>query len=108
MDSRGIVERQNRSKTRMKTIYYFTAEWCQPCKRTRPIVEELNREQTTAGFQIIDVDDNPDLVKNFGVQSVPTFILFDNGVQKKRVIGSQTREQLEELINYEETIQKDI
>jgi thioredoxin 1 len=92
----------------MKTIYYFTADWCQPCKKTRPIVEELNREQITAGFQIVDVDDNSDLVKNFNIQSVPTFILFDGGVEKKRVIGLQTREQLEELINYEETIQEDI
>jgi thioredoxin 1 len=92
----------------MKTIYYFTADWCQPCKRTRPVVEELNREQSSAGFQIIDVDDNSDLVKTFGIQSVPTFILFNNGVEKKRIIGSQTREQLEELINYEEIIQEDI
>ena len=88
----------------MKTIYYFTAEWCQPCKRTKPIVEELNRDQTTAGFQIIDVDVNPELVKNFNIQSVPTFILFNEGVEKKRVIGGQTREQLEELINYEEIL----
>ena len=88
----------------MKTIYYFTADWCQPCKKTRPVVEELNREQTTAGFQIIDVDDNSELVKTFGIQSVPTFILFNEGIEKKRIIGSQTREQLEELINYEETI----
>ena len=92
----------------MKTIYYFTADWCQPCKKTRPIVEELNREQTTAGFQIIDVDDNHDLVKTFSIQSVPTFILFNEGIEKKRVIGSQTREQLEELINYEEIIQESI
>lgn len=88
----------------MKTIYYFTAEWCQPCKRTRPIVEELNRDQTTAGFQIIDVDVNHDLVKHFNIQSVPTFILFNEGIEKKRVIGGQTREQLEELINYEEIL----
>ena len=92
----------------MKTIYYFTADWCQPCKRTRPIVEELNREQTKAGFQIIDVDISSDLVKVFGIQSVPTFILFIDGIEKKRVVGSQTREQLEELINYEEVIQNDI
>ena len=83
----------------MKTVYYFTADWCQPCKKTRPIVEELNREQTTAGFQIIDVDDNADLVKNFGIQSVPTFILFDGGIEKNRIIGSQTRESLEKFIN---------
>lgn len=98
MDSRGTSKRQDRVKTRMKTIYYFTAEWCQPCKKTKPIVEEINREQTEAGFQIIDVDDNSDLVKAFSVQSVPTFILFDNGIEVKRVIGSQTKEQLENLI----------
>lgn len=92
----------------MKTIYYFTAEWCQPCKRTRPIVEELNRDQSVAGFQIIDVDYNTELVKNFNIKSVPTFILFDNGVEIKREIGGKTREQLVNLINYEKTIQDDI
>lgn len=83
----------------MKTVYYFTAEWCQPCKKTRPIVEELNRDQTTAGFQIIDVDMNPELVKNFGIKSVPTFILFEEGVEKNRITGGKTKDQLEEFIN---------
>lgn len=83
----------------MKTVYYFTADWCQPCKKTKPIVEELNREQGIAGFQIIDVDDNHELVKNFGIQSVPTFILLDDGIEKNRIIGGQTREQLVDFIN---------
>jgi thioredoxin 1 len=83
----------------MKTIYYFTADWCQPCKKTRPIVKELNRDQSTAGFQIIDVDDNPDLVKTFAVRSVPTFILFENGIEKNRIIGGKTRQELEDFIN---------
>jgi thioredoxin 1 len=83
----------------MKTIYYFTADWCQPCKRTRPIVEELNREQITARFQIIDIDDNLELVKNFNIKSVPTFIVLEEGIEKNRIIGAQTREQLEDLIN---------
>jgi len=83
----------------MRTVYYFTADWCQPCKRTRPIVEELNRDQSVAGFQIIDVDVNQDLVKNFGIKSVPTFILFDDGIEKNRITGGQTREQLEVFIN---------
>ena len=92
----------------MKTIYYFTAEWCQPCKRTRPIVEELNRDQIVAGFQIIDVDVNPELVKNFEIKSIPTFILFDNGIEIKREIGGKTREQLVDLINYEKNTETDI
>lgn len=83
----------------MKTVYYFTADWCQPCKKTRPIVEELNRDQSTAGFQIIDVDDNHDLVKTFAIRSVPTFILFENGIEKNRIIGGKTRQELEDFIN---------
>lgn len=82
----------------MKTVYYFTADWCQPCKRTRPIVEELNREQKEAGFQIIDVDDNQELVKSFGIQAVPTFILIKNGEEIGRIIGGQTKESLEKFI----------
>jgi len=92
----------------MKTIYYFTAEWCGPGKRTRPIVEELNREQKEAGFQIIDVDSEIELVKKFNIRSIPTFILFHNGVEKKRVTGAQTREQLEELIKYEKTTEENV
>jgi thiol-disulfide isomerase/thioredoxin len=83
----------------MKTVYYFTADWCQPCKKTRPIVEEMNREQSIAGFQIIDVDDNLELVKTFGIQSVPTFILFEDGKEKNRMVGGKSKEDLEKFIN---------
>lgn len=83
----------------MKTIYYFTADWCQPCKKTRPIVEEINRDQSDIKFQIIDVDDNADLVKTFSIRSVPTFIMFDNGLEAKRIIGGKTKQELEDFIN---------
>jgi thioredoxin-like negative regulator of GroEL len=83
----------------MKTVYYFTADWCQPCKRTRPIVEELSREQTTAMFQVIDVDDNSSLANTFMIQSIPTFILFEDGIEKNRITGAQTRESLMDFIN---------
>jgi thioredoxin-like negative regulator of GroEL len=82
----------------MKTVYYFTADWCQPCKRTRPIVEELNRDQSEAGFQIIDVDDNAELVKSFDIKSIPTFILIENEREIGRIIGGQTKESLEKFI----------
>lgn len=81
----------------MKTIYYFTADWCNPCKKTKPIVEEINREQNNVHFQMIDVDDNFDLVERFSVKSVPTFILFEEGLEKNRMVGSQTREELEKF-----------
>ena len=78
----------------MKTIFYFTADWCSPCKRVKPIVEELNREQSDANFQIIDADIETELVKRFEVRSVPTFILIENGIEINRITGAQTRESL--------------
>lgn len=83
----------------MKTVFYFTADWCNPCKKTKPIAEDLNRDQI-AKFQFIDVDVELDLVKKFNVQSVPTFILFDeSGNELNRIIGGKTRKDLEDFIN---------
>ena len=85
----------------MKHILYFTAEWCNPCKKTRPIVEELNREQIMAKFFIIDVDIELEMAQDFEVRSIPTFVLIKNNKEIHRVTGAKTRQQLEELIKYD-------
>jgi thioredoxin-like negative regulator of GroEL len=82
----------------MKHVLYFTADWCNPCKKVKPIVEEMNRESITK-FQMIDVDSEIELVKRFDIKSVPTFILIEDGVEVKRITGAQTRAQLENFIN---------
>jgi thioredoxin 1 len=92
----------------MKHVLYFTADWCQPCKKVRPIVEELNRETADVTFQIIDVDMENDLVKTFQITSVPTFILFEDEEQINRITGAQTREKLNEFINYKKNIQENV
>jgi thioredoxin 1 len=92
----------------MRTVFYFTADWCQPCKKVRPIVEELNREIADVTFQIIDVDIENDLVKTFQITSVPTFILFEGEEQINRITGAQTREKLNEFINYKKNIQENV
>jgi len=85
----------------MKHILYFTADWCNPCKKTRPIVEELNREQIIAKFFIIDVDIELEMTQDFEVRSIPTFVLIKDNKEIHRVTGAKTRQQLEELIRYE-------
>ena len=82
----------------MKHIFYFTADWCHPCKKTKPIVEELNRESADIRFQIIDVDIEGELARKFEIKSVPTFIVIQDGQEIKRTTGAQTREQLEGLM----------
>ena len=85
----------------MKMILYFTADWCNPCKQTRPIVEELNREQIMAKFFIIDVDSEIEMAQDFEIKSVPTFVVMKDNKEIYRVTGAKTRQQLEELIRYE-------
>ena len=83
----------------MKHVFYFTADWCGPCKKVRPIVQELIQEGYS--FKIIDVDIEKELVEKFEISSVPTFILFKNEKSVKRISGAQTRNKLEDFINNE-------
>jgi thioredoxin 1 len=85
----------------MKSILYFTADWCQPCKKVKPIVEELNREYFPGIFQIVDVDIENEMAKTFEIRSVPTFILFKDGKEINKIIGSQTKQSLLEFIENE-------
>ena len=85
----------------MNMILYFTADWCSPCKQTKPIVEELNREQVRNKFFIVDVDSEIEMAKNFSIMSVPTFVVMKDNSEVYRVTGAQTRKQLEELLRYE-------
>jgi thioredoxin 1 len=85
----------------VKHVLYFTAEWCNPCKKVRPIVDEINREYSDAKFIVIDADSEIELAKNFGVKSIPTFILIKDGEEVSRLTGAKTKEQLEEFMNHE-------
>ena len=81
----------------MSHVLYFTAEWCNPCKRVRPIAEELDRDGLIK-FQYVDADENAELCKKFEIKSIPTFILIEDGNEVRRTNGAKTKEQLEEFI----------
>ena len=89
-----------------KNVFYFTADWCGPCKKTRPIVEDLKKEGFQ--FQIIDADYEQLLVKRFQVKSIPTFILIENEKEISRITGAKTRQELENFINNEKTTKENI
>ena len=91
----------------MSHVLYFTADWCNPCKKVKPVVEEMNRESITK-FKLVDVDSEMELAKRFEIRSVPTFILIKDGEEIKRITGAQTRDQLEDFVNDEKNIQDDI
>jgi len=73
----------------------FWAEWCGPCKMIAPILEDIASEyEGDLTIAKVDVDENPGIAMRYGVQSIPTLILFKNGQEAKRVIGAMSKERL--------------
>jgi thioredoxin 1 len=76
-------------------IVDFWAAWCGPCKIISPMIEQLSNE--LAGKAVIgklNVDENPNVSNAFGIQSIPTIIIFKNGKAVDRIIGAMTKSQL--------------
>ena len=70
----------------MKTIKYFSATWCGPCKSFKPVMNEIASEGYSVQF--IDIDQSPNMATQFSVMSVPTVIIEENGIEVDRFIGS--------------------
>ena len=73
----------------MKTAKYFSATWCGPCQTFKPIMNEIKSEGHYVEF--IDVDENNELASKYGIRSVPTVVVEENGVEVDRVVGMQTK-----------------
>ena len=71
----------------------FWAEWCVPCHMVSPVVEEIAQEKGE-GLMVakLNVDDNPETARQFGVMSIPTLILFVGGQEKARVVGARGKD----------------
>ena len=70
----------------------FWAEWCVPCHMVSPLVEEIASENPDKlAVAKVNVDENPDVTRRFGVMSIPSLILFANGEEKARVVGARPK-----------------
>jgi thioredoxin 1 len=73
----------------------FWAEWCGPCKLIAPILEEMAVEyEGRLRIAKVDVDESPDVARRYEVMSIPTLVVFQDGVAKKRMIGAKGKGQL--------------
>ena len=76
------------------TLVDFYADWCGPCKMIAPIVEEIANERTDILVGKVNVDNDPQIAIKYGVQSIPTLIVFKNGEETDRIIGFRPKEDI--------------
>jgi|TARA_R110000824_G_scaffold10790_4_gene47266 thioredoxin 1 len=76
----------------MKTIKYFSATWCGPCKTFKPVMNEVAGEGHS--IQFIDIDQSQDLAAKYRVRSVPTTVIEENGIEVDRFIGAIPKQQV--------------
>ncbi len=70
----------------------FYADWCGPCKMMSPEIEAFAESTDKVKVCKLDVDKSQDLALTFGVMSIPTVILFENGEEKKRFVGAREKD----------------
>jgi thioredoxin 1 len=77
----------------------FWAGWCGPCRVMGPIVEEVAEKYgDKMNFAKLNVDDYPQVAAKFGVMSIPTFLVFENGEVKNQLLGAMTKEEFIERL----------
>ncbi len=79
----------------------FWAEWCGPCKMISPLIDKVAEEVgDAAAIGKVNVDDQQELAREYGIQSIPTLLFFKNGEIKDKIVGAAvTADLLKEKLN---------
>lgn len=76
----------------------FWAEWCGPCKIMNPILKEFSNDNHIWVGKL-NVDENPEKSQEYSIQSIPTMVLFESGIEVKRIVGAMPKHRLEKELS---------
>ena len=76
----------------------FWASWCGPCRMLSPVVDEVAEERTDVKVGKVNVDEQPDLAAQFGVMSIPTLLVFEQGKLVRQAVGARPKAGVLELL----------
>ena len=82
-----------------KVVVDFYASWCGPCRMMSPVIDGLKNERSDIKVLKVNVDNEEELAREYGVMSIPTIIVFENGNIKEKIVGVVSREELLGIIN---------
>lgn len=78
----------------------FWAAWCGPCRTVAPVIDALAAEYGgKAKIAKVNVDENPEVSRRYGIRSIPTLMLFKDGELKETAVGAHPKPALEQLLN---------
>ena len=76
----------------------FWASWCGPCRMLSPVVDEVAEERTDVKVGKVNVDEQPELAGEFGVMSIPTLLVFEQGQLVRQAVGARPKAGVLELL----------
>jgi thioredoxin 1 len=76
----------------------FWASWCGPCRMVSPIVDQIAEETDAIKVAKVNVDDNQELAEKYGVMSIPTLMLFENGSPVRTTVGARPKEEIKAML----------
>ena len=76
----------------------FWASWCGPCRMLSPVVDEVAEERTDVKVGKVNVDEQPELAGQFGVMSIPTLLVFEQGKLVRQAVGARPKASVLELL----------
>lgn len=86
-------------KSNRKVLVDFYADWCGPCKMLSPIIDEISNDVDDIDFFKINVDNAEEISRRYGVMSIPTLIVFENGKEVKKSVGFKSKDELVDFLN---------
>lgn len=80
----------------------FWASWCGPCMTLAPTIDEIAAEQSAVKVGKVNVDDEPDLARQYRIMSIPTLMVFRNGEPVRREVGGKSKEEILEMMGLDQ------